>query len=1122
MARFNDIQPQERIGAGRIARYMLLPEILPRLKNMGLSFHRVLFIFTQILALTGLIDKNHPGLQPETRQHYSFAGMLLTAWGNLRFRRDHLPQITMFAAVILAIVLLAGIVLAAGGYIVSNYVTPAQAQYFSAPDGTEIAYSSNEDWVHVYLERIFGGRAQTGLDFWAKDDTISAANPWYTAIFIGMLETYSRALLFIATFMILYILLSALVSAARTGKPFGEKFDSVWAPIRFIVAISLLLPVTSSGYNGAQMLVFQSAEWGSNLATNLWHKGISVDNTQQTNFIQAKAADPGYRFIRDVFLINLCVTSFNQMVSSKKLDNYKLMMDVEPTITKSGKTITYSFGNKDSPDFCGTIVMPNPDKFQDVPEDYTKAVGGGSSGFLPNTLATRYNRSLELFMPATNNVMKETTDQIVNSFFCSRDKLLTKVECANGNCTRYVGEWVYRYWDDVLGRIANSDDQNYFFATYKDDVDNYNKWLYQSIKNDARYGWATAGTFYLRMANALGLLDEVISTQPRVSKLPTNLYKRYANPKNLIDNETAEINCKEDKGSKCEEMGGAYLLSEVLHRGAYWFATAPKVTAPGVNNLDFYQQVGPQVWDASLRLPDGDATSAESVDSAFFLLSGLYNDIKISSASLHPLGQVIDWGNTLIYYAEAAFVLAMLFTVMGRIIVWAKPAFDALSNLLITLGKILIVPGFILMFVVPLLPFLYFTFAVIEWVVSIVEAVIGIPLWALSFITGQGDLLGEAKQGAKMLFEIILRPTIIVMALLSSIIVFTAAAGYFNSAMDMYISAEAQDKTGFQGLSGGIGGLGMIFIYMFTIYVLATSCFKLIDAIPNNFGRWLGLGGGFGSMIEIGASSGQIAFTSAYVANQGVDTAIGVGKTARNELYDTPTADRRNMKEYNSWVASETKRVGEYNEQARSFNESLKEHNEFRERKGLEPLQPMQYQKPPKERELEYFKYARRSGEGVKKVQGEMFSTPYAGGVAGSAMTSASSAPGGGGPGAAPTPGAGGSGPSSTGPGPGAGAPPSGGGTSPAGSGSGAPASGGGTGSSKPAGSGNAANAKMANDALDALGLPHSAGTSDIESRLRALYGSDKNKLRAAAKAIGLSENATVGQIMRLLSKLRK
>jgi hypothetical protein len=129
-------------------------------------------------------------------------------------------------------------------------------------------------------------------------------------------------------------------------------------------------------------------------------------------------------------------------------------------------------------------------------------------------------------------------------------------------------------------------------------------------------------------------------------------------------------------------------------------------------------------------------------------------------------------------------------------------------------------------------------------------------------------------EGIKRLFEIVLRPTIIIMALVVSIIIFTASISFFNSALGLYQNASNSD--------GLIAGLGTLFIYMFGVYTLANASFKIINTLPDGFGRWMGLPNGFGSQIKTGMDSLQgLIATGAAFKSLG-DIGSGVSKTGKS------------------------------------------------------------------------------------------------------------------------------------------------------------------------------------------------------------------------------------------------
>jgi hypothetical protein len=395
--------------------------------------------------------------------------------------------------------------------------------------------------------------------------------------------------------------------------------------------------------------------------------------------------------------------------------------------------------------------------------------------------------------------------------------------------------------------------------------------------------------FYLRISSALATISKIVGTPPRASRMPYNLAKPFSTP----DNPTANSQNKSDYCSsfaefvfgfaggdgraKCVKYKLAIEINGFLEGGKSWFQNAVH------QDENTWALLDGQNFDRALELSEsGSSTNMQSDGILGPVMDSLTDMTKIDSTNLNPLGVVVTWGNVLMSVAMLSYSIGLIGLGQG----WVDMAF--------LVGNTLMLPGFVLAFWVPTLPFMHFTFAVIEWMISVLEAIIGMPLWALSLITLEGDGLGTiGMKGVKRLFELFLRPTIIIIALIASVIIFTAGVSFFNDALNLYSSAQAQSNADQSSFQATVGGFGMIFLYMFAIYSLATACFKLIDAIPDKFGRWFGLEDGFGSNIKTGMSSLQdlIAAGAAFQSLKGITSgAQGVGKSVK----DKKAADRLN------------------------------------------------------------------------------------------------------------------------------------------------------------------------------------------------------------------------------------
>jgi hypothetical protein len=190
---------------------------------------------------------------------------------------------------------------------------------------------------------------------------------------------------------------------------------------------------------------------------------------------------------------------------------------------------------------------------------------------------------------------------------------------------------------------------------------------------------------------------------------------------------------------------------------------------------------------------------------------------------------------------------------------------SAMSSIIFSTAFIGSTAGVVLYYIVPFLPFVYFFFAVGTWVKTIFEAMVGVPLWALAHLrlSGEGLPGDAASNGYFLIFEIGIRPILIVFGLIAAIAIFTAqvrvlhfiwdlvvenSAGFGNDLTFMGLTMDADyfdanATTARDGMKRGIiDQFFFTIIYTIIVYMLATASFKLIDQIPQSILRWGGMG----------------------------------------------------------------------------------------------------------------------------------------------------------------------------------------------------------------------------------------------------------------------------------------
>ncbi len=296
-----------------------MPRIVPRLKGLfSSSFSYIAFLMAQIYLMARLLPSHHPYLVPGNMGRFGIINVIAEATRHLKFSRKNFDQILIYFALLSGVVmLLAQIVI----MIYSVFVSPAMA--FSWFDTT----NAENDIAFNLLDQVFGipglfcSFDGTSCTAYSQDPNFDGAGgpdlplPFHIALH-GLFQFYSTGLLLIALLIFIYFLVVLLVETVTTGTPFGQRFQNVWAPVRLIVALGLLMPVpvvftnfatgvapgpsasgaTSniSGLNSGQYIVLYVAKYASSFATNGWNGFNAALSSHSMFAVDAPTITDGY------------------------------------------------------------------------------------------------------------------------------------------------------------------------------------------------------------------------------------------------------------------------------------------------------------------------------------------------------------------------------------------------------------------------------------------------------------------------------------------------------------------------------------------------------------------------------------------------------------------------------------------------------------------------------------------------------------------------------------------------------------------------------------------------------------------------------------------------------------
>lgn len=842
----------------RAARYALLPEFLPRLNSFGRgAFIHIAFFMAQIFRAAGLLPAGHPYLVAANIGRFGVRHVVAQAANNLKFDFKHIDQILIFGALLVGLVILAvqfGLLLLAmisssafannyWGYMPTNF-----AQFFITADPTH-------DIAFIILDRVFGvphmydscialnepclnlgGRANVTA-FSTSSNTGDGKFPYPFHIALHMLfQLYSIALMVIAVLIFCYFITAVVGETAKDGTPFGRRFNHVWAPIRMVVALGLLVPV-SYGLNSGQYIVLYAAKWGSGFATNGW---LLFNKILTGNYLgsdgQTLVAEPEIpevnRLVQFALAAQTCYFSYAQTYGDDpKWDNFFKNFDawiVKDTFSTpnaipfapvefdealqftENQDIIIRFGERDPTGkkyfnhrgfvypHCGEIKLT----VTGIKEPGARAIQNGYYDMIYNLWldgVTEYyaQEIAKAFMPQTNDPQADLPD---NDY---------RVEAL-------------KYYTEQARQIVKAGVQ------VQRDEGNF------AIEPELlKYGWGGAAIWYNKIASMNGAVTSAAFDIPEVKLYPSSM-EGVLQERLQADADVTGFNRYDPKISGKRAVDHAESADGMLFNPSYW------------SYKSFESE------DGGLLRPEQLSTTGNSLldgINEFFGTSGLYNIRKNENQDIHPLAQLASVGKALV---EASIRNLLAGGALGIFSGYSGNLGEFISSFLITFALIGLTAGVTLFYVVPFLPFLYFFFAIGTWVKGLFEAMVGVPLWALAHIRidGEGMPGDAASNGYYMILEIFLRPILIVFGFLGSILIFAAMVRVLHDIFPLVIENltgfDVRDKDNadlsvIEVMRGPIDEFFFTVIYTIIVYMIGMSSFKLVDLVPNHIMRWMGV-----------------------------------------------------------------------------------------------------------------------------------------------------------------------------------------------------------------------------------------------------------------------------------------
>ena len=736
-----------------------------------------------------------------------------------------------------------------------------------------------------------------------------------------MLHFYTMGIAFVAGLVIIYFVVAIVGETVTSGTPFGKRFNRAWFIPRLIVFFALLAPIgiagNNAGINVAQLAVFSVAKFGSNMATNAWLQFNDDATVSASEFLGHGQDMLAFTNVPEVGGLTQFMHVVRMCMFAEKIING---IDVLPYVVREhndstddvnmhdGTTETWDTmgGTSDDyisifdTDFFGAVKFSryndvvlrfghrNPpdgdiNDLNDPPDAYDNEWGHveptcGELQFEISSLdkfvigddiqvgiQERYFFLIDKYMQNdVTDLMFDTTalcmiqaslpynvdntcvdtaynDSGGNFDFNSDTKWITS-ESARAAVERFNADNKLTLAGETIDWGTYSVADTGIISEMRAALDDpaYNNSLVMPPELRER-GWAGAAIWYNKIAQINGIMSAAVQNLPRPFKWP-KVMEQVALQHKLNDSNlshTDRFNPRLQDGSLARlPRPGDQIIASVLY-----------------NDFNFWHEGGIQ---ETIHTKSSKNAIIDHINMVFGT-QGLF--AVLENEGVHPLAMLSSAGK---YMVDAS--LRNLFAgVVGQGVgdMLGDNFFGisavAASGFIIQISLIMLSLGFMLYYVLPLMPFIYFFFAFGGWIKSIFEAVVAMPLWALAHIKIDGNGLPGplATNGYFLLFEIFIRPTLIIFGLLASISLFSALVNVLHDVFHILtLTATGYDMEAeiFSSpiLAGGAGSAMQFWrspvdelfytaIYTIIVYMLGLSSFKLIDQIPNNMLRWMGV-----------------------------------------------------------------------------------------------------------------------------------------------------------------------------------------------------------------------------------------------------------------------------------------
>lgn len=716
----------------------------------------------------------------------------------------------------------------------------------------------------------------------------SVTGPGTDTVFSIIVGYFNVIMLVIGGILFFYNATIGLLQSANEGQVLGQRWSSLWAPLRILFAVGLLVPVPNlGGYNLVQSGVAYIVKGSTNVATAVWSTSATLVMTQDVT-ITSPPPQINPDIVRTLFENAACAAVINhKMRAAAGSSGTPNTVGERSGTGQDGVIRTVSYLNMNGlatrVHICGGRATPAlPSYITNISEgSVISGVPVNVRDQIAESFTQMHSRTLETLQADMRLIVATHLDNMLNAN-AALPEFTEAIRLSVNGANASLAEGNRQIMDAAIGadRRGQAARQALLNRIQGNCVETSGDEAGARCYGE---GWIGAGSWYMMFARLNNELSSLVSAQPTVT------------PSEFVGS-TDSITRSANIASAGESSGG--FLSR-------FFGNRDSIDDAGVQlAMDRFMEsfdssaaglaaLGFQVSSPNLR-----ALSAMDSDSMLDRIPGVRNAMQNArdnvinyfspgnrSFQSDPMIGVSELGKFLINLAGVLMGGALLlgFLSGGGVAIALLPIFTAL-----------ITAGSVLHLLLPIMPFIFWILAVTGYFILVIEAMIAVNLWAIAHMRMDGEgISGEAgRNGWLMLLALLLTPVLMVFGFLVGMTIFRVT----SAILDIGI---------YQAMSGILGGnlwVNLIAIASYTIFmaifymVLLERSFSLVSEFPGRVLKWMGAGAqltnGEENKVRLAAGGAGLAVArgSGMVATPALRGAGAVG-VSRAGAYGNPNND---------------------------------------------------------------------------------------------------------------------------------------------------------------------------------------------------------------------------------------